>query len=127
MQILIKGHIASLRIFRSRSCIFLRYIGVFFIVVGSMTMSEHLWSFLHGSCVAHHKGSFNFKVSASFSVAKQLLKESHKEEHQQKPPCLWLTLNEQNTLMAKFTFPDYCCSSYSFAITAVCVRNAVCT
>lgn len=58
--------------------------------------------FLHGSCVAPHKGSFIFKVSVTFSIAKQLLKESHEEKRQQKPRCLWMTLNEQNTLLAKF-------------------------
>ena len=56
--------------------------------------------FLHGSYIAHHKGYFNFKVSVTFSITKELLKESHKK-CQQKRCCLWMALNEQNTLMAK--------------------------
>lgn len=67
-----------------------------------VTVRESVVCFLHGNCVAPYKGSFIFKVSVTFSIATQLLKESHEEKRQQKPHCLWMTLNEQNTLMGKF-------------------------
>lgn len=59
--------------------------------------------FLRGSCMASHNGSFNFKASVTFSITKQLRKESHEEKLQQKLCCLWMTLNEQNTQMAQFS------------------------
>lgn len=51
--------------------------------------------------IPHHNESFNSEVSGTFSIVKQLLKESQENKGQQKPRCLWMTLNEQNTLMAK--------------------------
>lgn len=67
-----------------------------------ITVRELVVCFLHGSCIAHYKGSFILKVSATSSSAKQLLKESHGGKHQQKPRCLWMTLNEKNTVMVYF-------------------------